>query len=438
MNSAVARALYHALQLWRGEPVLAAMRDLRESRAWPREKLFMMQWERQKALYRHAFTTVPHYRDSWTKLGLTSASMTSREAWSRLPVLEKADLHQKSADLKSSRRYGGLASSTSGSSGTPVAVFRSHKSWAYHHANIFRGWEWFGIQVGDPYAYLWGLALDSEGKRQAWMKDGVFNRRRCSAFSLDRDRAVAFFHELRAHPVEFLYGYPSAVAQFAEELAAAGLDGRELRVKAAVTTAEVLKEHQRARIGEVFGCPVVNSYGCAEVGIVGIECEQGRLHIPIESVVVETLPGSDGYDEVLLTDLMNEAQPVIRYRIGDLVKREEDTCPCGRGLPVLGQILGRAGDTLELPDGRKINANLPSYIFKKHGKAGTVREYQFVQFRDGTIELRIIRGPAWTNNLVHEIGVEAREVLGVDVAVSPVDRIERVGRGKHRDFVRAE
>ena len=46
-------------------------------------------------------------------------------------------------------------------------------------------------------------------------------------------------------------------------------------------TAEV-KEEQRYRIAETFGCPVADSYGCAEVGVVGIECEHGALHQTVE------------------------------------------------------------------------------------------------------------------------------------------------------------
>jgi hypothetical protein len=101
-------------------------------------------------------------------------------------------------------------------------------------------------------------------------------------------------------------------------------------------------------------------------------------------------------------------------------------------------VLGRAGDTLELPGGRRINANLPSYIFKKHGQAGTIREYQFVQFPGGRIALRITLGPSWKDSIRGELLAQVREVLGIDVELEIVPKLERRGRGKHRDFVRAE
>ena len=438
MLPTVARWIYFASQAWRQEPVAEVRRELEASQQWSRDRLLDLQWTRQQALFRHAFLTVPWYREQWSALGLTADTPMTRESWSRLPTLEKKVLAEESPRLLSSQPTHAFKSATSGSSGTPTAVLRSQRSWAHHHANIFRGWRWFGIDVGDPYAYLWGLALDDEGRRQARMKDLMFNRVRCSAFTLDAPRARAFYEQLRRTPVAFLYGYPSAVTHFADEVVAQKLDGRALRLRAAVTTAEVLKDDQRERIAAAFGCPVVDSYGCAEVGVVGIQCDRGRLHTPLESVLVETQPHEDGRVELLLTDLHNLTQPVIRYRIGDLMEPADGECACGRSLPSLGRIFGRAGDTLTLPDGRRMNANLPSYVFKHHGKNGTVREYQFVQFPHGRIELRVMPGPAWTDAVLPALKQEVSEALQLDVEIRKVERFERRGRGKHRDFVRAE
>jgi len=91
-----------------------------------------------------------------------------------------------------------------------------------------------------------------------------------------------------------------------------------------------------------------------------------------------------------------------------------------------------------LPDGRQLNCHTTTYLFKQHGKAGHVREYQFVQHAQGRIELRIHPGPAWSEDVRAELGREAREAFGIPIEISTVERFERRGRGKHRDFVRAE
>jgi phenylacetate-CoA ligase len=319
-----------------------------------------------------------------------------------------------------------------------VAVYRSHLSWAHAHANVFRAWHWHGLDVGDRYAYLWGLPFDPAGRRKASMKDWLFNRERCSAFELGPERARRFYDHLRTHPVHFAFGYPSAVTKFADEIQSLGLDGRALRLKAAITTAEVLHDHQRERIGAAFGCRVVDSYGCAEAGVAGFECEAGGMHVPIESVAVDVVPGDNGACEVLLTDLHNYSQPMIRYRVGDLIGAARDTCACGRSLPLLGRIQGRAGEDILLPNGRRVNGLLPYYVFRPYAMSGLVREYQFVQFPGGAIELRILPGDSWTDEASYQVRGQITRELGVPVDLKVVTVIRRLGRGKHRDFVKAE
>jgi phenylacetate-CoA ligase len=332
-----------------------------------------------------------------------------------------------------------LISPTSGSTGLPTQVFRSHRSWAHGHANKFRQWRWFGVEPGERYAYFWGLAHDARGRREASLKDAIFNRERASAFAMSSDYAAQFYERLRAHPTTYAYGYPSTIVQFADEVALAGLDGRELHWKGVFTTAELLLPEWRERIETTFGCRVGDNYGCAECCDPGIECEHGSMHQTMESSVVDTLPGTDGLPEMLLTDLHNYSQPLIRYRVGDLVDAgDHRTCACGRGLPRLGRPIGRSGDNLVLPDGRQLNCHTTTYLFKQHGKAGHVREYQFVQHAQGRIELRIHPGPAWSEDVRAELGREAREAFGIPIEISTVERFERRGRGKHRDFVRAE
>lgn len=438
MNARLARWLYYAAQASRGEPVRDVLVELEQSQRWSAERLGALQWERQRALVRHAFETVPFYRDRFRAAGLSPEDLRSPSDWARLPALEKHELRERGAELLSSRAPRGLKAATSGTSGTPIAVLRSHRSWAHAHANVFRGWHWHGIEVGDRYAYFWGLALDPSGRRQAGLRDAMFNRERLSAFEVTPAAARAFYDRLRAKPARFGFGYPSAVTHFAEEIAAQGLDGTALGFRAVITTSEVLKDEQRDRLERIFGCRAVDSYGCAEVGVTGFECEAGGMHVPVESVVVDLIPGEGGAFEVLLTDLFNFSQPVIRYRVGDYVSETPPACRCGRGLPLLGKIQGRAGDFITLPDGRRINGLLPYYIFRPYAKGGKVREYQFVQYADGRIELRVLPGEAWSDEARASIEAEVTAGLGVPVTLQRVERIARLGRGKFRDWVKAE
>lgn len=435
----MARAIYFGLQALRGEPVAEVLRELEVSQHWSRDQLTELQWERMRQIARFAYETVPFYRATWDAAGFHPKDLHSRDDWARMPMLDKVTLQERRTELLSSRPQPGLISPTSGSTGLPTQVFRSHRSWAHGHANKFRQWRWLSVLPGERYAYFWGLAHDSAGLRDAALKDAIFNRDRCSAFALDAEYALAYYERLRAHPASFAYGYPSTLVQFADALTDAGLDGRALGWKAVFTTAEVLLPEWRDRIEATFGCRVADNYGCAECCDPGIECEHGVMHQTIESTVVDVAARPDGLPELLLTDLHNCSQPLIRYRVGDLVERAtSDRCACGRALPLLGRPIGRSGDNLILPDGRQLNCHTTTYLFKHHGKAGHVREYQFVQHGGGRIELRIHPGPQWNEGVREQLNRETREAFGVPIEITTVERFERKGRGKHRDFVRAE
>lgn len=430
--------MYYTGQAWRGEPVGRVLRNLEKSQHWPGERLRELQWQRMQTLARHAYDTVPFYRGRWDAVGLTPDSLRVRDDWDRLPTLSKADIQESARELLSTHAPRGHLATTSGSSGTPIAVLRSHASWAHAHANVFRGWHWHGIEVGDRYAYFWGLALDRAGQRQARMRDTFFNRLRLSAFDTSDASATAFYERLVRWRPAFGFGYASSATQFADAVTRLGLDGRRIGFRAIITTAEVLHPHRRERLESTFGCRVVDSYGCAEAGVTGFACEAGGMHIPVESVVVDLVPAGDGLFEVVITDLFNLSQPVIRYRIGDLAEEGAANCSCGRQLPLLGQIQGRAGDSLRLADGRVVNGLLPYYIFRHHAKSGKVFEYQFAQYPDGALELRVSPGPGWEDALAREIEREVSAGLAIPVRLRVVPRFDRVGRGKHRDFVRVD
>jgi phenylacetate-CoA ligase len=432
--------LYWWAQSLRGEPVMRVLRELEGGERAPAERLRGLQAEYTRRLLKHAYEQVPFYRESWSKVGFAPGDWDAPEALASLPVLEKREVQEQGVRMRAEGRHPALRAKTSGSSGTPVSVLRSHDSWAHAHANQIRAWRWHGVEVGERHAYFWGLALEAAGRRQAGLKDWFFNRDRCSAFTLDGPRAAEFYARLRRHPTSFALGYPSALAQFASELRARGLDGRALGWRAIVTTAEVLHPHQRTLLRDTFGAAIVNLYGCAEAGVLAMECERGGMHVPVESVALQWMDGANHGTprEVLVTDLHNLAQPLVRYRAGDLIETASEPCACGRPLPVIGAIAGRAGDTLILPDGRQVNANLPSYVFKHHAEAGTVQEYQFVQFPDGRVELRIKPGPGFGEATAREIRTEVAHVLGLQVDLKLLERFERSARGKHRDFVRAE
>ncbi|MHA6522845.1 phenylacetate--CoA ligase family protein [Tessaracoccus sp. G1721] len=145
--------------------------------------------------------------------------------------------------------------------------------------------------------------------------------------------------------------YPSALGLLAAEQEAGRLRVRPLVV---VTGGESALPGLHARAESAFGCPARDLYGASECDPLAFGCAEGWLHLHADWVVLEpvdadgrpTPPGEPSHT-VLLTNLANRVQPIIRYDLGDSVVARPDPCPCGCPLPAI-QVSGRRDDVLRL------------------------------------------------------------------------------------------
>ena len=113
-----------------------------------------------------------------------------------------------------------------------------------------------------------------------------------------------------------------------------------------ISVAEVLEPQDRDRLKQVFACPVHQIYQSTE-GLLAISCGHGSLHLQEDLVAVQLEPLPDGERFTpIVTDLWRRTQPIIRYRLNDVVKLDARTCRCGSAFRVLGQIEGRCDDVL--------------------------------------------------------------------------------------------
>jgi phenylacetate-CoA ligase len=296
---------------------------------------------------------------------------------------------------------------------------------------------WAGWEIGDKAAVLWGAPRDRR-------PDGWRSRLRAALLReplwLDTghvtEAALAGFHDslLRYRP-KVLQAYAGAAVLFARFLEARKLPA--YRPHAIVTSAEVLDAPERKLLESTFQCPVFNRYGCREVSVIASECPAHTgLHVMAEGLFVEietpsgpAAPGQMG--AVLVTDLLNYAMPLIRYRIGDLGCWASGSCPCGRGLPRLQHVAGRVTDFLVGCDRQLVSGVfLATYVVAQRPSLGQV---QIRQDRPGAIVYRI--RPGCNFDPLHDrhyLQTTTREYLGTktEVAVELVEELPCESSGK--------
>jgi phenylacetate-CoA ligase len=217
--------------------------------------------------------------------------------------------------------------------------------------------------------------------------------------------------------------------------------GRSLpRLQGITTVGETLTEDTRVLVREVFGAEISDMYSCQEMGYIALNCpDHPGYHVQSESVLVEVLdesgapcqPGEVG--RLVATSLTNWASPFIRYEIGDYAEVSEP-CPCGRGLPRLRRILGRARNMLHYPDGR---VSWPYIESTRCLAAAPYRQMQLVQVDAETIQVNIVPVGELTAHHRAALTSELQRSLGhpFQIRFQTVEAVERSRGGKFEEFV---
>lgn len=190
-----------------------------------------------------------------------------------------------------------------------------------------------------------------------------------------------------------LIGYPSVLKLLAEEQHARRLHIAPVYIGIG---GEEVEPELREQVAEAFQCVVRDNYGASEFIVLGYGCAHGWLHYNADWLVLEpvdaeyqpTPPGQPSHT-VLLTNLANRVQPLIRYDLGDCVTLKPDPCPCGSPLPAI-HVSGRQGDILRLraPSGATV-AILPLAIGAVVEETPGVRRAQVIQTAEDTLTVRL-------------------------------------------------
>lgn len=202
--------------------------------------------------------------------------------------------------------------------------------------------------------------------------------------------------QLQAYRPTLLATYPTAADMLADEQQAGRL---RLRLREIWTGGEFLSEETRSRLQRVFNCSVRNAYGASEFMAMAWECPYRQLHVNSDWVLLEPVdrrdqpvgPGVRSHS-VLLTNLANRVQPLLRYDLGDSVTILEERCACGSEFPVIF-VEGRQDDALVLPLQRGGCATVvPLALTTALEEGAQVHDFQVVQRAPGVLSIRLGAG----------------------------------------------
>jgi len=426
---------YSIVQRLRGEPVFEALKQLETSQWHAADQIARTQWQQIQVLLGHAYDNVPYYQHRFREAGITPGQIRDWSDFTKIPVLTKDDLRNPPCRIVARDRRGASSSySSSGSTGPSSTVLVDRIAAAYRHAAVFRMRKWMGLEIGDRMIMFWGRQLDLKNRVVDHLKDLLLNRRTFSTHALNAELMSRYSRMVRRFKPKLLYGFASAIYQFAQHLDAHNQDLRGSGIRAVLVTGEPLFGYQREAMQDTFGCPVYVQYGAEEFGPLAYECPSGSLHVMAENVYIEVEEPTDsgGKGNLLVTGLRSAVMPLIRYRLGDVGILSNCTCSCGRELPLVKEISGRSVDFIRTPDGKMMHGinfdYLPKYFLNE------IRQFQIVQTDRKTLSIDIVKEQGFDEHTLNRFEKRLREIVGSELQVQYQFKtaIEREATGKSR------
>jgi len=430
-SSVFQNIIFPTMEFSKGTTIGSYLRELDRSQWLKPEEIRALQQKKLRGLIRHSYDNIPYYRNVFRARQLTPDDIRTQEDLQKLPFLTKQVIRENFQDLIDPSLTGKTAfvNHTSGSTGEPLKYYISLDGISISWASGYRGWGWGGYRLGDKRATL---ALGSSqqmnlsmGKKVRFMLE---RNLALTIMNMTEERMQSYAGQIRSFRPEFLRGYPSAFYVFAQYLRRQGIE--DIRPKAVFTTAETLYPHQRKQIEETFGCSILDTYGCRDGGANAMQCgEHDGYHVGAEQCILEVMKGGQPagtgeWGEIVTTDLHNYVMPFIRYRTGDVAETTDDTCACGRGLPLLKKIQGRLIGLVRDSHGN-ILSGLPLtdiFEFMEQSRHNTVRQYQVIQDKNSDITVKVVRGDHYTEADDLRIVEDFKKHLGEGIRI----RIEYV------------
>jgi len=393
------------------------------------------------ALLAHAWREVPFYRARLECAGYRPDVSLTWSVFQRIPILPRSEVQTTGPGLRArawpTQHGKAYRETTSGSTAEPVEFASTDVVKVMWHALTVREHLWHRRDFGGRLAAI--RSVIDPGDRPDWGLPAILLGETGPAFGLRVSTPIPQQAAwLRERDPEYLLSYPSNVAALAREFIARG--DRLTRLREARTFGERLPAELRDLVRRAWNVPVVDVYSAQEVGHIALQCPQHtHYHVQSENVVVEVLddkgaPSPAGtVGRVVVTSLHNFATPFIRYELGDYAE-PGDPCDCGRGLPVLRHVVGRARNMAVLPDGSRF---WPRIRPGEWADVVAVKEFRLVQTAPDAMRLEIV-----TQQPLHA-GQTAALAAGVArhlahpfrVSVLRVDRIVRGAADKLDDFL---
>lgn len=268
----------------------------------------------------------------------------------------------------------GLSTGTSGKRGLFLISAEERESWVVMVMDRILPPKWFRKQ---KVAFF----LRANSNLYTSVQSAIYDFQYFDIFQPIQTLAEA----LLVYRPDVLAGQPSILLALADILTKGNTQPSPWKPLQMISFAEVLHPEDATLLKHVFDAPIREVYQCTE-GLLGVSCDHGTMHLNEDNLIVETEWIDEHHCRPIITDFTRKSQPVIRYRMSDVLKIKQTPCACGSPFLAVEQILGRDDDVLWI-GGERV---FPDVLSRKIALAtDAFARYEIVQTGETEIHVNI-------------------------------------------------
>jgi len=385
--------------------------QLRKNQWVEPDELLEIQRRKLLPMVRHAYENVRYYRKLFDSAGVRPGDIKSAEDLTRIPITSRSDLQRQPLDEITANGIDSTACkriTTSGSSGAPLTVLLRKQDSHYYDMVWARASLESGRRILDRVANF-----KFHNPPRYWYRDLGIWRKQIISLLDDPTKQIARLQQIRP---DILSGSPFELFMLAKFVTDNQI--KDVRARLALTRGSLLDAHARTFIESAFHTKVFDQYGTTEVGCIAWECSERKgYHANVDSLVLEVIregrsakPGEAG--KIVCTSLHSFAMPFIRYDLGDIGTLSDEACPCGRRLPVLRSIDGRADDFFVNLDGALCS---PSVIANQIKLIPGIAQFKIIQETHREFTALLVPNAQYSEDTRERVERTLSRIMGHDV-----------------------
>ncbi len=348
-------------------------------------------------IFRLAYTKSPFYSKLYKEHGIRMDDIQTLHDINKLPIVTKDMFREHPEELLTCPKWKLIKNHTSGTTGMPLQVYMKWSMmWMWQaYLNYYRNKCGF-VYGKDAIVSMRGHLNRKTIQLYVPLSKTLF----LSSYALSSDNIELYVERIKEVCPKAMEGYPSTIVSFCNLVQEKNLG---VRIPIIFTSSETLQQSQRDFIESTLNGKIFDHYGNTERTIELSENIDHNGYFEVPGYSINEYHGERG---VVTTSLLNDAFPLIRYQVDDVIEIRQDTTS-----HYISSIRGRSMIYVTGKDGTQFNAAALTYVAKA---VPDIIMMQIVQKNIGELDIKIIPQDCFTERSLKEGEKNVLERIGKD------------------------